>query len=209
MSDPYRTSALSAPSRKRVAFGTGELLVLHVPMPPAEVVDRLRAITQEHRPTIRDRRLRSHRPFWGTVHLTQFRLAPLGVPGGYLRVDGTIRPEGETTVLVVRVTLLFRGILLAVASLALTAALVVWLPFSADSAFFYAVRIIVALVLMFGGVAVAVRFGISHANETILAALDPTAASRNATALPEFSAQSFEPEELIKRLDEWESKHLK
>ncbi|MCK6537530.1 MAG: hypothetical protein L6Q84_31555 [Polyangiaceae bacterium] len=127
----------------------------------------------------------------------------------YLRVDGTVRPEGDTTVLVVRVTLLFRAILVSVVSLALTAWLVVSLPLPTDSAVFYAGRIIVAVLVTAGGLAAAVRFGVSQTIDAILAVLDPDGSADGAITLPNIGAPSLEPDDLIKRLDDWESKHLK
>jgi len=209
MPDPYRTSALATPSRKRVAFGTGELLLVHLPMSPDELVTRLRTITQEHRPTFRELRQRSHRHFCGVIQPTHFRLAPVGVSYGYLRVDGSLRPEGDGTVLSVRVTLLLRGLLLSIVSLAFAAWLVVSLPIPTDSVVYYAGRIILGVLLTAGGLVAAIRFGVSQATDAILAALDPVGSSDGAIASPKSVAPSLDPEELMKRVDDWERKHLK
>ena len=172
MPSAYRTSAFAAASRRVIAFGTGERLVLHLPMSPAEVIEALSRLAQPDRPSRREHKTANHRPFLGVVDALHFRLIPLRSRASMLDMHGDIQPRGSASVVTIDITLR----LPVVASTIIAAVAVVAAVFacraSAGALIYYGVR--VAIFLATAGVAImtSVRFGISDVRRTIVDALE-------------------------------------
>ena len=101
----YRRPALMPPSRKAIGYGTGERLVLHVPMPPSEVVEALSRLVQYDLSKTSAFNTRSHRFFYGTVSASEFRLTPLWSKTTFLSVRGEIRPHDDASMVRVDIRL--------------------------------------------------------------------------------------------------------
>jgi len=97
----YRKPALALPSRKVIAFGTGERLVLHVPMTPSEVVEALSSIVQSEPPT--GFKMFGRLSFYGFVSASEFRLKPLWAKAHELYIRGKIQPLDDSSVVTVEI----------------------------------------------------------------------------------------------------------
>jgi len=209
MSDPYRTSALPAVVRRRTAFGTVDHLLVRLPLPPDEVIAKLATTAQPEQPSRREQRTGHHRPFCGVVQSPEFRLVPLGWTGRYVRIDGSVRPDGDGSIVLIRVAFLFRTVLFTLITMALVVAVLVAFPRTPDVVAFYALRTLGFFVTVAAGSAVAIRLGLAQATQALLIALDPALASGDAVVARPSLASVLDFDSLSRRLDDWEKKQLK
>ena len=206
----YRRPALALPSRKVIAYGTGERLVLGVPMPPSEVVQSLSELVQSDRPTRRELRTANHRPFKGALSPSGFRLTPLSRNTSFLEVRGAIEPRESSSVVTLdirlRVALLWRSAAVFVGLLVI----VIALTGDTLAAIYIALRIGAPMLGAAIAGLVTVRFGIANVRRRLIAALDPMAESTspNEALAPTDRDELIpryikNPEEAVQRLDAW------
>ncbi len=175
MPDPYRTSALPAPVRTTIAWGTGERIVLRLPLSPDEVVARLETISQKRAPKRHELPSEAHRRFQGAVRGSSFEMAPLVGPASALRVRGTIQPDGDGAVVTFDIRLAAAELVGAGVSLGFVLFALALCRGSTASLVFYVLKLVAAGVMTVSGAILAVRVGIGPVRRTILTAFDSEA----------------------------------
>ena len=210
MRDAYRTSAVSRPQRRVVAFGAGEELVIRVASSEAEVVERLSALAQREAPSRTARKRGEHRPFVGVVQVPEFRLAPVAKRAAALRVRGTIRSDGPETVVVLRTELLLWRAAAPIASCTVAVLLLVTCRSSLGHDLYFALRYLLALGVAAFSAYVSVRVGIAHVRRTFLTALGPSQELAVADEPGELEERDVPRiEDVFDRLEAWASKDPK
>jgi hypothetical protein len=209
MSTPYRTAALAVLSREVTAWGTGEKLVLTVPMAPAEVVQRLGQLTQTQYPNHKQEKAGDYRPFKGVAASHEFELQPLRPRAKML--SARVRLEGRADLTVVTVDIRLPMGRTALMALVVVIPVIVILVKYGLPAFAYMVFRIggaVCLVALLTGAAV--RVGIGNVREVILKQLrGEEPAPVQLDPHEEYPPLFTNPVPLADRLDAWLRERLK
>lgn len=185
MPSPYRTSAFASRSRRVTGFGTGERLVLHLPLSPIEVVDALSTLAQHDQPSRRELKAGKHRPFRGVVKAPSFHLRPLRTKASMLDVHGDIRPRGSASVVTIDITLQLPAIAFTIiVAMFLLVAVLVCRP-GAGALIYLAARAAIFVAAAGALVVTSIRFGISDVRRTIFEALERGSATARTTTARE------------------------
>ena len=215
LSSVYRRPALAPPSRKAIAYGTGERLVVHVPMPPSEIVQALSRVVQSDRPKLSEKKTESHRAFYGVLSASGFRLKPLWSNATLLDVQGDIQANESSSVVTIDIRLpIRRAVVIASISVGVLAALVI-VSRDVAAALYITGRVGLPVLFLALAALASVRVGIASVRRKLLEGLEPDTVlpspNESVRSAPENAIRDFimNPEHAVQRLDSWLRERLK